>query len=250
MNPHIEPAKPHRMQNQMKHVEPLRRIIHHEVPPHHPHPPLHPYILPRRDPRQNLLQVRDVSDRNLHRERLPVEDVAERQGVIVADRHGHALEIHRLDDARARHLVAARAEAELAPPHHVVVGDPPREVFGDSDVAVLVLPVLQQERPDGAVVAAREEGEDRAAGGRRPPEHPRGRVGLEVDLREGDVFRRVESLRRVRVAEHADGVGEQMRIRRRDVRPLPIDAMCEEFEFVVKHENINRKENYCKLHAF
>ena len=58
---------------------------------------------------------------------------------MLGDQHGDALEEDRLGYTGAGDLVAARAEAELARPHHRLVGDSSGEVFVDFDVGGLCL---------------------------------------------------------------------------------------------------------------
>lgn len=96
--------------------------------------------------------------------------------------------------------MAAGAEAEPAPREHGRVGAGPTfgDGFVDAEVGVLVLPVAEEEWPDLAVQAAREEGEDVAVGGGGGGGGDLAR--LEVDLGEGGVFFGVEVLGGVGVA--------------------------------------------------
>lgn len=153
------------MQDHIEHIVPLRRTTNHKMSLHDLHSPLHPYELSRRYTAQYRLEVRYVLGLNLHREGLPVEHVAEGQHVVVGDYDGHALEVDCFHDSRASHLVPTRAEAVLALPHHVVVRYSLREVLMDLNLFIFALPPVQEERPDVAVEAPCEEGEERAVRG-------------------------------------------------------------------------------------
>lgn len=188
------------MQRHMKHIIPLRRQIHLEMPPRCHPPALHPYILPRRDPSEDVLEVRDVLHRDLNGESLPVENIAERRHVPILNKNGDAPRVQRLDHTRARYLVAARADAVLALPHHCRVGDTFREIPVDLDVRILVLPMLEKNRPDRAMEPARKEGEDRPSGSRWPTNQPICPPAREVDLWDRHVLRGLEPFGYVRIA--------------------------------------------------
>lgn len=164
----VEPSQPNRMQNHMKHIVSLRRRINLKMAPHLNPPPLHLHILPQRNRRKYLLQIGDISHRNNHGKRLPVQNVAERSDVTVLDQNRHAAEVEALHHSRTSHLVAARANTVAAAPHHVVVGHVFGEVSVDLHVGVRrVLPVLKEDRPDRAMDAAGIEDECRPLGRRR-----------------------------------------------------------------------------------
>ena len=114
---------------------------------------------------------------------------------MLGDQHGDAL-----GDMGAGDLAAARAEAELARPHHRLVGDSSEEVFVDFDVGVFVFPVVEEGGADAVVAAACEEGEGGSAGKVGAAGEGRDFAGLEVDFGEGGVFLWVEVLGGVGVA--------------------------------------------------
>ncbi|BAS96414.1 Os06g0177225 [Oryza sativa Japonica Group] len=121
VQPKVEPPEPDRVQDHVEHVEPLRRLVQHEMALHQPHAVAEALHLRCRDPLQQLPQPRHIGDRHRHRERLPPQHVGERRRVPVGDYHRHAPGVDRLHHPRARHLVPARAQAEPAPPHVPVV---------------------------------------------------------------------------------------------------------------------------------
>jgi hypothetical protein len=217
------------MQDHVKHVQPLWRLVQHEVALHQAHSLLELLHLRRRYPLQHLPQPGDVGNRHRHRERLPPQHVSEGQHVPVGQDHRHALGVDGLHHARARHLVPARAEAEARPPHERVVVESvlmPVLVHRE-EVRVTALPVPQQEVADVPVPAAGKEGEERTRSHpwRRRQELPRHVSVVEVDVRHAHVLPRPEALGGVSVAERADAVRVQLRVSRRRLRTLFVSYM-------------------------
>lgn len=126
----------------MIHIISLRRRVYFKVSPNFHHPPIHSQVLPCRYSCQDRLQVWNFVDRDLNRERFPIDYVAEWWDVVVGNEDRNAAGVNGLDNPRACNFVAAGAETELALPHHVNVGDPLGEILVDLNVLVLVLPLL------------------------------------------------------------------------------------------------------------
>ena len=126
----------------MVNIESLRRKVDYEVSSNVDHSPVHSQVLPRRYSGQDLLQVRNVVDGDFDGERFPIEDVAERRDVVIGNEDRNAAGVNGLHDSGTGDFVAAGAEAEPALPHHLNVRDPFREVLVDSNILVLVLPLL------------------------------------------------------------------------------------------------------------
>lgn len=142
------------MKNHVVKIISLRRRIDHKMPLHLLHSPLHTRVLLCGNPHQYLLNHRYVLHVNLHRKRLPIQYIAERRNVAVGDQHWNAFCINSLRHSWAGHLVATGAEAELALPHHVLVGHSSGELFIDLDVRVFVFPLVHKQVPDVAMQTA------------------------------------------------------------------------------------------------
>nr|GMC88327.1 hypothetical protein Iba_chr04eCG9060 [Ipomoea batatas] len=69
---------PYRVNNHVKQIKSLGRSVDHEVPLHLLNSPVHPQILCLRNPHQNRLQVPNIFNLHRHRERFPVQNIAER----------------------------------------------------------------------------------------------------------------------------------------------------------------------------
>lgn len=138
----IEPSEPNRMKCHMKNIEPFGRQIDLKMSPHHHSPPLHSYILPSRNSRQNILQVRDILDGNFYSKRFPVQDVAKRRDIMVFYEHRNAPRVQRFHHPRARHFITTRANAEPALPHHCWIRHTFWEIFVNLNFRIFVLPMF------------------------------------------------------------------------------------------------------------
>lgn len=208
----IQSAEPNRVQDHVEEIVLDWFGVPQEMPLRLLHVALHSRVLAVADPLEDLLQIRDLLLRHHHGEGAPVQNVLERQHEVVGDDHRHALVVDGLHDPGAVHLVAHGADAEPARLHVLDVGHPPgdgrREHLVDPHVAVLALPLLDQDRPDAAVHLAGEEGEDGTPRRRPPPDIPVKILGRpHVGLRQRNVLPAQEDpLGDVRIAHHFDRV--------------------------------------------
>lgn len=157
MELYIDSPKPHRMQNHVEHIIPLRREINLKMPPHSHSIPLHLHIPLLRYSHQNLLQVCNLLHLNLNGKLTPIQDVVERLGVVILEQQRNAAHVDRLHHPRARNLPPAGADAVLAPPEHAIVRHVLGEVLVNLNVGVPASPLLHQDLPDVAVDASRVE---------------------------------------------------------------------------------------------
>lgn len=194
LEPNIQPPEPNGMKNHVKHIKPLRRRMHLKMPPDLHHSPLHSYVLPRRYTRQDPLQVRNVTHRDLNRERFPVQDVAERWHVMLRNQNRDTSCVDCLNNSRTSNFVAAWTEAVLALSQHLIVGNASWKILMNLDVFIFVLPVLQEHRPNRTVKAPCKECQDRASWRGWTANQAGYYTCLEIDFRERYILSGIESL--------------------------------------------------------
>lgn len=123
----------------------------------------------------------------------------------------------------AAYLVTTGAEAEARVQHKMIVVESLWEILVDGEaVGVAALPVLEEERADGAVEAACEECEEAAGGevGRRGEELVWDVARQEVDLWDADILCWLKAFRGVGVTESPNGVGVELRMASRSMGAL------------------------------
>lgn len=148
MESEVESSKPNRMKDHMEHIKSFRGRMYLKVSPNLSHPSLHPYILTRRNPHQDLLQVWNVLNRKLDRETLPVQDVTERRDIMLRDENRNTPGVDCLHHPGASHLIPTWAKTELALPKHVIVRNTTLwKVLLNLNVLVLVFPILKKNGP-------------------------------------------------------------------------------------------------------
>nr|GMD35310.1 Os06g0176125 [Ipomoea batatas] len=145
------------MNNHVKNIVSLRNIIHNKMPSSLPNVLPHRYIPVFGHSQQDLLQLRQLLDGNRDRELVPIQDVAERQDVMLRDQNGNALRVDRLHDSRTGHLKPAGTQAKLALPYHVLVRCPLRHLLVHFNVFVFSSPVSKERGPYAPVQSACEE---------------------------------------------------------------------------------------------
>lgn len=138
----VQSPKPNRVQNHVKQIKSLRLFIHNKMPLHLLHIPLQLQILSLRNPHQDLLNLWNLLHRHHDRELVPVQHITKRRHIAIGDQDRHTLRVDGLHHPRACHLVAARAEAELAALEHHLVGEVGGEFLIDLHVGIFSLPLV------------------------------------------------------------------------------------------------------------
>nr|GMD46125.1 SRSF protein kinase 2 [Ipomoea batatas]GME09080.1 SRSF protein kinase 2 [Ipomoea batatas] len=121
MKPDIQSPKPRRVKNHVSNIVPLRRQIHLEMSSGYQPSPLQSYVPSLRYSGEDFLQVWNVLHRDFHRERLPVQDVAERRDIVVLDEHRDTACVKSFHHSWTGNLVSTGAYAELGLSQHFIV---------------------------------------------------------------------------------------------------------------------------------
>lgn len=150
------------MKNHVKQIVGLRRPVDYEMPLQLFYPFLHFHVPTKGYRFQYLLDLRNLTGRNIYGELGPIQNLTERQHVVIGDDDRHTAGGDGFHYSRAGDFPPARAEAEPAVGHRFGVAFVLREVLVDLDFVVVFFPGIEEEGTHVAGFAAGEEGEGAA----------------------------------------------------------------------------------------